>query len=297
MTALAYAADLAPHLSETAAMAKAVRLLTDAGVTDPVADAAAILDYADTAFADAPPEVFDRCLASLLDQRARRVPLGYLTGSARVLGLEFAAGPGAFVPRRESEDYVRRALDSIRPVAAPRVLDLFSGVGALALIVAHHRPDAAVTAVELSDDALVYAETNRRRRALAGDPPIDLVQADIFDDGWYADLVQSCDLVMANPPYVPLAKIIRPEFARYQPREAIYSGEDGLDAMRAATVVAASTLKPGGWYFVEHGEEQADSVDGVLTGAGLFEAVRCNRDAYGLPRWSFAARTDRAIAP
>ena len=297
MNAAGGGAEAMTDAADSVAMKNAVHLLSEADVTDPEADAAAILAYAATAFSGAPRPVYDRCLASLLHQRARRVPLGYLTRTATVLGIEFDAGPGAFVPRKESEAYVLRALDSIKSVPAPKVLDLFSGVGALALIVAHRRPDAAVTAVELSDDALVYAEENQRRRALAGDCEISLIQADICDTDWCSGLAGQYDLVMANPPYVPLSKEIRPEFARYQPREAIFSGTDGLDAMRAATVVSASVLKPGGWYFLEHGEEQADLVASALTEFGLFDHVHCHRDLYDLPRWTCAVRTDRTHAP
>jgi release factor glutamine methyltransferase len=270
---------------------QAILLLKAAGVEAPRTDAETLWHFAQVTYGTAKAAIFETCFRSLVQQRADRVPIGYLTGSATLLGLSFHVGPGVFVPRTESESFLEAALSAIADSIRPRVLDLFTGSAALGLSVAHRRKDAEVTAFELSDTALIYAESNLRARLAAGDPPITLIQTDICALEAFAEFRGNCDLVLANPPYVPNGLEIRPEFARHQPHQAIYSGDDGLCAARAAAAVSAWSLRPGGHYFTEHSDDQASVIATLLRRNGWFDAVSCAHDHRGLPRWSRAVRT------
>lgn len=277
---------LAPELLD-----EAIRALSTAGVDTPHADATTLWHHAMDTYSEANPAAIKACFMSLIRQREDRVPISYLTGSATLMGLPFHVGPGVFVPRTESEPYLEAALAAITNHKAPRVLDLFAGSAALGLTIAHRRPDVELTAFELSDTALVYAEANRRRRLAAGDPPITLIQTDICALDAFARFRGQCDLVLANPPYVPIGREIRPEFARYQPCDAIYSGDDGLSAARAAAAVAAWSLRPGGHYFTEHSDDQSEAIATLLSNENWFDLVHCMHDHCGLPRWSHAVRS------
>lgn len=284
-------ANLALAESVPESVAKAVICLSRAGISDPKDETLRLWSYVERTYSDATPAQRTTCFEGLIRQRASRVPLGYLLRSATLMGLSFDVGPGVFVPRPESEPYLSAALHSIAEVPRPSVFDLFSGCAALALIIANRRPDAKVTAVERGDDAMLYAEANARARLCAGDRPIALRQADVADDKVFAPFSGSVDLVTANPPYVPIDRTLRPEYERFQPSSAIFSGADGLDAARASAQAAAITLRPGGQYFVEHSDDQEDAVRTLLLSGGRFESVSCYRDHRGLPRWSRARRT------
>jgi release factor glutamine methyltransferase len=194
----------------------------------------------------------------LVLRRGAREPLQHLTGTAGFRRIELAVGPGVFVPRPETEVLVEHALLGLP--AGGRAVDLGTGSGAIALSMAHERPDAAVIGVERSPEAFAWARRNRdgvraeNARIVLG----DLADAAPEWDG-------TVDVVVSNPPYVPDGMVPRdPEVQRFDPPAALYGGPDGLDPMRAVVVTALRLLKPGGLLAVEHGELQGAEVRALL---------------------------------
>ncbi|WP_329791317.1 HemK/PrmC family methyltransferase [Lentzea sp. DG1S-22] len=274
----------------------AEKALADAGAWAPRADAEALAAHAlGRPAGELPGDTrLDATTAErvrdLVAGRARRVPLEYLTGRARLGGIEVEVGPGVFVPRRHTEPLLAWGLAAIRQVADPVVVDLCSGSGAIALAVAHARPDARVHAVELSPEALVWARRNAAVRAEAGDTPIALHEGDVTAPDLFAELDGGVDLLLANPPFVVDGRVLPPEWQQHQPHPAMFSGHDGLVVIRAVTSAAARLLRPGGGVAVEHDDEQAPAVMSLLDDLGVFEDIADHTDHNDLPRYTTARK-------
>lgn len=230
------------------------------------------------------PEQLDR-YERLVAQRAARVPLQHLTGVAGFGHLEIAVGPGVFVPRPETELLAQWAVaEVIGPEAAEMVVvDLCSGSGALALAIAHARPRAVVYAVERSPEALVWLKRN------AAGSQVKVVAGDATDPAVLAELDATVDLVVCNPPYVPVTRTAPAEVADYDPAEAVFAGADGLAVIRPLVTRVAALLRPGGRFGVEHDETHAEAVPRLLRRAG-FGQVADHLDLAGRPRYATAAR-------
>ncbi|WP_017608949.1 peptide chain release factor N(5)-glutamine methyltransferase [Nocardiopsis xinjiangensis] len=236
-----------------------------------------------------PPEHEER-FASLVAKRAERVPLEYLIGRTELFGLPLAIQEGVFVPRVHSEAMVHDALARVEE-GAPRVVDLCTGSGAIALAVAKLRAGATVTGVDISDKALECALRNRDdlRDRVPGE--VDFVRGDAADPLLLAELDGTVDLVTANPPYVPHSLRMPPEWAVHQPSEALYAGWDGLDLIRSAVRSAARLLRKGGVLAVEHYDVVVDEVVEIVQQAG-FGSVTSHPDHEGFPRYVTARRSD-----
>ena len=263
--------------------------LRAAGVPSPAVDAAELLAHAMgcrrselVAWTAVPPHLAGEYDA-LVKRREQRVPVQHLTGTAGFRHVELDVGPGVFVPRPETEVLagwaVERAGELAASGATPVVVDLGTGSGAIALSVATEVPQARVHAVELSDDAITWAARN-----LAGSG-VDLRQGDMADA--FPDLDGAVDVVVSNPPYIPLEAFesVAPEARDHDPDVALWSGEDGLDAMRVVERVAARLLRPGGWVGAEHADVQGASAPAVFAAAGRWTDVRDQRDLAGRPRF------------
>ena len=264
---------------------EAVVVLGDAGVASPSYDAEELLAHVlglsrgrlvlveDVLEADA-----DRFRA-LVDRRAAREPLQHLTGVAGFRHVELAVGPGVFVPRPETELLAGWAVDRAQALPEPVVVDLCTGSGAIARALADEAPHARVHAVELDEAALAWAERN-----LAG-TGVDLRHGSMADA--FADLDALVDVVVCNPPYVPLEawESVAPEARDHDPHLALFSGEDGLDAMRLLERVARRLLRPGGVVGAEHADVQGGSAPRVFTGGGDWLEVEDHRDLAGRPRF------------
>jgi release factor glutamine methyltransferase len=220
----------------------------------------------------------------LVARRAQREPLQHLTGTAAFRYRELAVGPGVFVPRPETEVLVGWILDRLKDVEAPLVVDLCSGSGAIAGAVATERPDSTVHAVELSPEACVWA-----RRNLAGTGAI-LHERDI--DGCLPELDGQVDAVISNPPYIPLTawESVTAEVRDHDPALALWSGDDGLDAIKVVASTAGRLLKPGGWFGCEHADVQGESAPAVFAATGLFTEVRDQLDLAGRHRFATGRR-------
>lgn len=233
-------------------------------------------------------------LAALVDERCARVPLQHLTGTAPFRRLELHVGPGVFVPRPETEQAVDHVLAALEGIDAPRVVDLCTGSGALALAVADEAPTAEVSAVELSDLALAWATRNVETTGL----PVRLVAADASADPAtvpdLVDLVGLVDVVVSNPPYVPVGMVpLEPEVAEHDPDVALYGGSaDGLAIPLAVASAAARLLRPGGLLVMEHADSQGESLPRALAATGDWVDVVDHPDLTGRPRTTTARRAD-----
>ena len=221
-----------------------------------------------------PPAVQQR-FEALCQRRLAGEPVAYLTGTKAFYGLELQVDARVLDPRPDTETLVDWALEVLKGHPAPRLLDLGTGSGAIALALQHQRPDATVLAVDASPDALAVAQANATRLGLA-------VQ---FRHGhWMEGLEGVFDAIVSNPPYIPAAD---PHLAAltHEPLQALASGADGLDDLRTLIAQAPAHLKPGGWLLLEHGWDQADAVSALLHSAGL-EQVQGRKDLAGIVRCS-----------
>lgn len=226
----------------------------------------------------------------LVDRRVARVPLQHITGEAYLGHTAVQVGPGVFVPRPETEVLLEWALDAIKSVANPTVVDLCSGSGAIALAIAQARPDATVFAVEKAAGALAWARRNIELHVAAGGTPVQLRGGDVLDTRLLADLDAAADLVTINPPYVPTGTPVEPEVGDHDPAEAVFSGPDGLTLIRPLITVVAGLLKPGGVLAMEHDDTQGESVPALLTSRRVLADVEDHLDLNGRPRFVTARR-------
>lgn len=219
--------------------------------------------------------------AALIERRQLGEPVAYLTGRREFWSLDLQVSPAVLIPRPDTELLVEWALERLRGTDAPRIADLGTGSGAIALALASERPDAAVIAVDLSADALSQAAHNAR---LLGLERVDFRLGD-----WLAPLTgQSFDLIVSNPPYVaeqdPHLRDLR-----FEPRRALTAGADGLADLRRIAAEAPACLKPGAALLLEHGAEQGEAVRTLLRQCG-YSAVETRPDLNGRERGTLGIR-------
>ncbi len=214
---------------------------------------------------------------ALCQRRAAGEPVAYLRGMKEFYGLTLQVDARVLDPRPDTETLVDWALQLLAPLPAPRVLDLGTGSGAIALALQHQRPDAQVSAVDASADALAVAQANAARLGLA----VQFARGD-----WLGGVAGQFDLIVSNPPYIAAAD---PHLAalRHEPLQALASGADGLDDIRTIVAQAPTHLQPGGWLLLEHGWDQAEAVQALLRAAGG-EQVQSRKDLAGIVRCSGA---------
>ncbi len=267
---------------------EATALLEAAGVSSPRVDAEILLAHVlgrprgDLVLVEAVPATARSAYADLVARRADREPLQHLTGHAGFRTVDLAVGPGVFVPRPETELLVGWALKHLAGLQDPVVVDLGTGSGAIAKAVATEAPHAQVHAVELDVTAHAWAERNLIGTGVA------LHQGDLAE--CLDDLVGRVDVVLANPPYIPLEawESVAPEARDHDPHLALFSGPDGLDAVRAVVRRAAALLGPGGLVGIEHADVQGAAVPALLAAAGRWREVVDHEDLAGRPRFTTA---------
>lgn len=216
---------------------------------------------------------------TLVARRAAREPLQHLTGVAGFRHVDLAVGPGVFVPRPETELLAGWAIEQAAPLPSPVVVDLCTGSGAIARSVVDEVPHARVHAVELDEVAVGWAARN-----LAG-TGVDLRQGSMADA--FGDLDGDVDVVVCNPPYIPLEawESVAPEARDHDPHLALFSGDDGLDALRVLERVAARLLRRGGVVGAEHADAQGVSAPEVLARTGRWSAIEDHLDLAGRARF------------
>lgn len=274
--------------------------LRQAGVASPETDARLLLAYV----CDIEPSrlpLLDQLdddqaarFAELVRRRAEREPLQHLTGRAYFRRIELAVGPGVFVPRPETEVMTGWAIDALQTMITegrkPLVIELGTGSGAIAKAIADEAPGCTVLAVELDHRAAEWAAGN------LADTGVELIEGDMA--GLPGDWDGRCDLVISNPPYIPLEayESVAPEARDHDPQAALFSGVDGLDAIRVVARTAARLLRPGGLVATEHSDLQGDAVVAILAG-GDFTTVRDHRDLTGRSRFTTAVRAGSTGRP
>jgi release factor glutamine methyltransferase len=253
---------------------QAAVILAEAGVASPHHDARVLLRHAANN---------DLGIDELVAARASRVPLQHLTGTAGFRYLDIAVGPGVFVPRPETELLVDAVLSATYPLPAPIVVDLCAGSGAIGLSVAHEDSRAIVHLVERSAEAFEWLTQNASDAADRDRIHLhhaDLAAAPVGLDG-------RVDVVVANPPYVPLDErgLVDPEVRDHDPDEALWAGEDGLTVIRRVIDRSITLLRPGGSLVVEHSDRHGESVPAMLAAAG-FAGVTDHPDLTGRARFA-----------
>lgn len=271
------------------ALAAATVRLTQAGVASPRIDAEELaahllgVERRDLVRHDS----VDSCAYSdLVEARAARTPLQHLTGVAHFRHVSLAVGPGVFIPRPETEVMVGQIIAAARALPAGAVaVDLCTGSGAIALSLATEVPGLVVHAVELDPGALAWARRNLEGsgvRLYPGDAASALPELD-----------GTVDLVVSNPPYIPLAawESVAVEARDHDPAPALWGGgEDGLDVVRAVERTAARLLRTGGQVAVEHADVQGAEVVAIFAGAGRWTQVRSQQDLTDRDRFVTAVR-------
>jgi len=278
-------------------LTRTVELLAQAGVPSPGVDAELLIGFVlgirrgeVQARAITGTTVSDgdvATIAALAQRRAVREPLQHITGRAPFRSLDLAVGPGVFVPRPETEQVAQFAIDALRAAGGPEPIgvDLGTGSGAIALALAAEVPHARVYGVENSPEAFIWTRQNFRETGA------DNAQA-VFVDLAAAlpELDGTVDVVISNPPYIPLGATPRdPEVRLFDPEYALYGGEDGLDVVRQVSRTARRLLHAGGTLVLEHGELQAAVVAGILAADG-WRAIATHPDLLGRDRATTALR-------
>jgi release factor glutamine methyltransferase len=219
--------------------------------------------------------------AQLVQRRCNHEPVQYLTGTAGFRNLDLAVGPGVLVPRPETEGLVEEVLKHIANLPGPvSVIDLGAGSGAMAISIATEAPNTHVIAVEKSPEAIEWLKQN----VAFYDESIRIVQGDVADvlDG------VKCDVVVANPPYVPDSQSLPKDVATFEPAIALFGGPDGLELPKRFIDAAARLLKTGGLLAIEHTETQGAAIAKLLSTD--FNQIALHQDLTGRPRWTSAIR-------
>ena len=277
-------------------VALATLRLAEAGVESPRTDAeliaASVHDVGRGELHLVRDSDFDARFWVEIARRAAREPLQHITGRAHFRYLELDVGPGVFVPRPETEVMTGWAIARLREmdIAEPVVADLGTGCGAIALAIGQEVPRARVHAVEADPLARAWAERNVSKYEasvpyMAGRV---MVHAGDFADA-LADLDGTVDLVISNPPYIPVGAYVDPEVSEYDPPAALWSGTDGLDAIRTVERTARRLLRPGGLVAVEHGAQQGAAVYWVFPEESGWRDTRNNKDLAGRDRFVTSA--------
>jgi len=208
------------------------------------------------------------------------MPSQYITGHQEFWGLDFVVSPAVLIPRPETEHLVETVLELARGIPHPKLVDVGTGSGCVALALAHELKSAEVYAVDVSADALEIARANAARLQLDG--RVRFMQSNVLEA--LAD-VCDFDFVVSNPPYVGFGEAdkVQKSVRDFEPRVAVFAGEQGLDVIGLLIEQAHRALKPGGWLAMEIGYSMRDAVVNLLSPT-MWEDVRVVPDLQGIPR-------------
>ncbi len=263
----------------SSALADAARRL--AGVSDtPLLDSELLLAHALGVQREQlllnPPAGIPAAFQSLLERRESGEPVAYILGTRAFWTIELEVAPAVLIPRPDSETLLDAAVDHFRGTGGPvRILDLGTGSGALLLAALDQWRHATGIGVDRSADALAIARRNAARLGLAD-------RADLRLGDWGDGLGERFDLILCNPPYVAVSSELAPGIAEHEPHQALFAGDDGLDALRSLAPQFPRLLGEGGLAAVEIGFDQAESAAALLARDGL--SARLARDLAGRPR-------------
>ncbi len=270
------------------ALASAIDRLEAADVGSPRMNAEVLLMFvlgANRAYLYAHPE---RELSSdeqtrydgVLAQRATGMPSQYITGHQEFWGLDFVVSPAVLIPRPETEHLVETVLELARGITHPKLVDVGTGSGCIAIALAHELKDAAIYAVDVSSEALEIARANAARLQLAG--RVRLQQSNVLDA---LARISDFDFVVSNPPYVGFGEAdkVQRSVRDFEPQVAVFAGERGLNVIEPLIEQAHRALKANGWLAMEIGYSMRDTVVNLLCHT-MWEEVRVVPDLQGIPR-------------
>lgn len=281
------------RLADTLAGARAQ--LVAAGLTP--ADAAIDVDlYARTILgwdrarllvdqADPAPAALEPRFSEWVERRAHREPSAYIIGTREFWGLDFLVSPAVLIPRPETEFIVEEALPLLRAIDSPRVADIGTGSGVLAVALAHELARALVVATDISAQALAVAGRNAATHGV--DSRLTLVQTSYLDgvDGPF-------DVIVSNPPYVREGdKPALSRDVRHEPDVALFGGDDGLRHVAGVLDAAVAKLRPGGWFLMEFGYGQEDGVRALIAARPALRLDRIREDLQGIARTAIVQRS------
>ncbi|HXE91808.1 MAG TPA: peptide chain release factor N(5)-glutamine methyltransferase [Terriglobales bacterium] len=217
---------------------------------------------------------YDEALA----ERARGKPSQYITGHQEFWGLDFVVTPAVLIPRPETEHVVETVLELARGVERPRIVDVGTGSGCIALALAKELPQSKIHACDISSEALEVARANAARLELAG--RVSFHQSDLLAA---LPVEPAFDFVVSNPPYVGESEPeqVQREVREFEPKVAVFAGEKGLEVYERLIPQVRAVLKPGGWLVVEIGYSMENAVRKLLAG---WSEVRVTNDLQGIPR-------------
>jgi release factor glutamine methyltransferase len=223
----------------------------------------------------------------LVERRYRGEPIQYIIGECEFYGLPFTVTPDVLIPRPDTEHLVEKASELARSRENPRIVDVGTGSGAIAIALVHQLPTARMTATDLSERVLEVARKNAKQNGV--EQRIRFLQGDLLA----AAATEQFDMVVSNPPYVPDAerRLISVEVREYEPALALFAGEDGLDVYRRLIPAAYAVLVAGGFIALEIGFGQAGVVRQLLTDGG-FQDVEFTPDLQGIPRVASGRRPE-----
>jgi release factor glutamine methyltransferase len=219
----------------------------------------------------------------LLERRRRGEPIQYITGETEFYGLPFRVTPEVLIPRPETEHLVEKVIELAARFEQPRIVDVGTGSGAIAVALAHEWLSAVITAIDLSSSALAIARENAKRNE---------VDLRFLDGDLLAPVAGECfEIVVSNPPYVPSGDraTLSVEVREYEPALALFAGDDGLDVYCRLIPAAFGALVPGGYVALEIGYGQSKAITELLAKAG-FEQIEFVPDLQGIPRVASARR-------
>ena len=261
--------------------------LADAGIPDPRREAVTLTATAlgrHRTFLYAHPEYEPTTdelgrIEEFLLRRADREPLQYIRGSQEFYGLDFEVTPDVLIPRPETEMLVERAINYLNGISKPRLMDIGTGTGCIAISILKHVPEARALAVDISPAAISVARRNAEQNGVADQ--LILIESNLFSNV----PAERFHLIVSNPPYVPEPDIegLQPEVRDHEPHLALTDGRDGLSIIAKIVQRAPEFLLPGGHLLVEFGFGQAEAVWKMLS-AKVWEGVGTDPDLQGIPR-------------
>jgi release factor glutamine methyltransferase len=220
---------------------------------------------------------------SMLSRREACEPMQYILGSQEFFGLRFEVSPAVLIPRPETEHLVEAVLDLFGGNSAPRIVDVGTGSGAIAIALAHAMPAARITAVDCSPAALAIAQHNALQHGVT--ERVTFLQADLLGSVQEKDF----DAVVSNPPYIANEEALEPQVFNYEPHTALYAGPTGLEIYERLIPQARAALKPDGWLMMEIGHGQQAALESLLYG---WDAINFVSDLQGIPRVVLAQKPE-----
>ena len=269
-------------------LADATAFLAGHGVPSPRLDAEVLLAHAlggnrtELYLRDSPAPHQRDAFCHALKRRARREPVAYITGVQEFWSLEFTVNRHVLIPRPETERVVELGLELLGSCPAPRILDLGTGSGCIAVALASQLSQARVWACDVSAEALAVARTNAAAHNVTG--RMTFMQTDMRQR--LSTVQAEFDLIVSNPPYIagPEFAALQAEVRDWEPRLALDGGKDGLDFYRRLLQDCPVQLRPGGWLVMEIGSTQSEAVMRVARSQDNLSECRLSYDYVGLPR-------------